>query len=111
MGRPLAFQYRVTLGSAAEGYPIQEEDCAPVPGDTGHTYMCRYATNRELLLAAIRDEKPLQGRPLEEVLRWSRPVCSAGCYCEAEARQHKWGLVLETIHYALARKQKIRERG
>jgi hypothetical protein len=25
----------------------------------------------------------------------------AGCYCDAASRQHKWGLVLETIHYAL----------
>jgi hypothetical protein len=30
-------------------------------------------------------------------------VSPAGCYCEPDSRQHKWGLVLETIHYALAR--------
>jgi len=37
------------------------------------------------------------------VIRWTRPSSPAGCYCEAESRQHKWGLVLETIHYALSR--------
>ena len=26
----------------------------------------------------------------------------AGCYCEPASRKHKWGLVLETIHFALA---------
>jgi hypothetical protein len=28
---------------------------------------------------------------------------SAGCYCEPNSRTYKWGLVLETIHFALAR--------
>ena len=31
-----------------------------------------------------------------------RPAAGAGCYCEPTSRKHKWGLVLETIHYALA---------
>jgi hypothetical protein len=35
---------------------------------------------------------------------------SAGCYCEPESRLHKWGLVLETIHYALARTGNTKER-
>jgi hypothetical protein len=26
----------------------------------------------------------------------------AGCYCEPAGRKYKWGLVLETIHFALA---------
>jgi hypothetical protein len=51
---------------------------------------------------AIAREHPLRGRPLDDVLTWPRPASPAGCYCDAEARDHKWGLVLETIHYALA---------
>src|SRR5262249_52607728 len=39
MGRPLAFDYRVRLGSRESGYPIQEQQCSPAPGDTGHTFM------------------------------------------------------------------------
>ena len=54
-------------------------------------------------MAAIEREKPLLGRPLSEVLSWKRAVSPAGCYCEQEPRHHKWGLVLETIHYALTR--------
>ena len=105
MGRPLQFQYRVTLGPRADGYPIREQHCAPAAGDEGHTYMCRYMSNREHLLVAIDRERPLNGRPLNDVLGWNRPVSGAGCYCESDSRAHKWGLVLETIHFKLAREQ------
>jgi hypothetical protein len=98
MGRPLAFDYDVTLGPAAMDYPILAQQCTPA--DSGHTSMCGYT---EGLMQAIAAEKPLAGRPVGEVLDWKRPVCSTGCYCDAAARDHKWGMVLETIHYALAR--------
>ena len=106
MGRLLRFQYRVTLGPPEEGFPIREQRCEPSEGDEGHTYMCRYMTNREHLMVAIEQEKPLSGQPINDVLTWARPVSGAGCYCEPDSRQHKWGLVLETIHFALAREQK-----
>ncbi len=105
MGRELTFFYGVKLGPRAEGYPIREQWCGPAPGDVGHTSMCKYLNDRDNLMAAIAAEKPLLGRPLEEALQWDRPVCSAGCYCEPASRQHKWGLVLETIHYALAQRE------
>ena len=65
----------------------------------------------EPLMASIatRDSR-LRGQPLDDVLRWSRPPVPAGCYCEADSRQHKWGLVLETIHYALARQDATEQR-
>lgn len=103
MGRPLQFHYHVTLGPRDEGYPILEQRCAPAPGDEGHTYMCRYMSNREHLMVAIDLERPLRGQPLNDVLAWARPASPAGCYCERDSRTHKWGLVLETIHYALSR--------
>ena len=106
MGRPLRFQYRVTLGPPEEGFPIREQRCGPSEGDEGHTYMCRYMSNREHLMVAIEQEKPLSGQPLNDVLTWARPASGAGCYCEPDSRQHKWGLVLETIHFALTRDQK-----
>jgi hypothetical protein len=105
MGRPLAFDYRVRLGRQEEGYPIREQQCSPAPGDTGHMAMCRYLDQRDNLMAAIEREKPLAGRPLHEVLSWTRPSCAAGCYCDADAREHKWGLVLETIQYALSHRE------
>ncbi len=102
MGRPLTFQYNVTLGPREEGFPIREQRCAPAPGDQGHSYMCEYVRDGARLLADIDGERPLLGQPLNDVLTWPRPASPAGCYCEPACRQHKWGLVLETVHYALA---------
>jgi hypothetical protein len=107
MGRPLSFHYNVELGPREEGYPIRQQCCVPAPGDDGYTHMCQYINNNpEHLMASIHDEQPLLGQPLNAVLSWPRPFCAAGCYCEPESREHKWGLVLETIHYALAQREK-----
>ena len=104
MGRPLQFHYHVMLGRREDGYPILEQSCVPAPGDDGYTAMCRYISDGDPLMVSIAQERPLRGRPLDEVVEWIRPASPAGCYCEADSRQHKWGLVLETIHYALARR-------
>ncbi|MEA2711535.1 MAG: hypothetical protein QOF78_4136 [Phycisphaerales bacterium] len=108
MGRSIQFHYHVKLGPREEGYPIREQRCGPAPGDTGHTYMCRYMNNAEHLMVAIEQEKPLIGQPLNDVLAWSRISTGAACYCEPASRKHKWGLVLETIHYALVQEEKRR---
>jgi hypothetical protein len=101
LGRPLTFLYDVTLGPPEDGHTIREQTCAPAAGDTGHRGMCQFLANREALMAAIGGEKPLLGMPLERALTWHRAATGAGCYCDADSREHKWGLVLETIHYAL----------
>jgi hypothetical protein len=103
MGRPLAFLYEVTLGPRQQGYPILEQTCGPAPGNTGYTAMCEYLRDGGELMAAIGRDKPLAGMPLERVLTWRRAANPAGCFCDAYSREHKWGLVLETIHYALHR--------
>ena len=104
MGRPLAFHYDISLGPREAGFPIRDQRCTPAPGDRGHTYMCEYIRDAGLL-DQIASDRPLLGRPLNEVLAWTRSASAAGCYCEPESREHKWGLVLETVHYALARIQ------
>ena len=105
MGRPLTFDYNVKLGPRAEGYPIREQRCAPATGDTGHKAMCQYIENPAGMMGAIEREKPLGGEQLNAVLQWRREPNAAGCYCVASSRDHKWGLVLETIHYALVQKE------
>jgi len=104
MGRPLAFHYNVQLGPPEGGYLIREQQCVPAPGDAGHALMCQYDDGR--LLTAIDGEKPLLGQPLQNVLLWQRSECAAGCYCDPAGREHKWGLVLETIHFALTQMEK-----
>ncbi len=105
MGRPISFDYAVKLGPREQGYPIRDQRCVPAAGDTGHTLMCQYLENPERLMTAIDREKPLNGERLNAVLKWQRKPDGAGCYCEPASRDHKWGLVLETIHYALAQKE------
>ena len=105
MGRSLTFDYHVKLGPRSEGYPIWEQRCTPAAGDTGHTKMCQYLENPVGLMTAIEGEKPLSGERLNAVLSWGRKPSVAGCYCESSSRDHKWGLVLETIHFALAQKE------
>jgi Vitamin B12 dependent methionine synthase, activation domain. len=104
LGRPLAYEYVIKLDGPENGYRIRETACAPAPGDTGHAAMCEYINDGEKLTAAIARECPLAGRPLNDVLVWKRPFSPAACYCDAESRMHKWGLVLEVIHFALARR-------
>ena len=103
MGRPLAFDYTVQLGARRDGYPIEHQRCVPAHGDDGHRHMCQFLEEGPTLLGRIADDRPLAGANLDDILHWSRSVSAAGCYCDADSRQHKWGLVLETIHFALAR--------
>jgi len=107
MGRPLAFLYDLHLGSREQGFPIREERCTPAPGDEGHRYMCEYIRNGNALIAEIAAEKPLLGQPLgAAALDWRPATSAAGCYCEPASREHKWALVLETVHYALTQTEK-----
>jgi hypothetical protein len=62
-------------------------------------------------MGAIEREKPLNGARLDAVLEWEREPSGAGCYCEAQSRDHKWGMVLETIHYALVQRELRLEAG
>jgi hypothetical protein len=109
LGRALVFEYRVRLGPPQGGYKILEADCAPAAGDTGHKEMCAYLEDAEQLLGRIAEEKPLLGRPLDAVLGWERGHSPAGCYCDADSRSHKWGLVLEVLHYALVEDERKME--
>lgn len=107
MGRPLEYEYRILLGPSGGGYRIMETACRPAAGDTGHTQQCEYLKDPAAFVLRFDGERPLLGRPLDEVLDWRRPYSPSGCYCDAERRLHKWGLVFEVIHFALA--QRARE--
>jgi hypothetical protein len=101
MGQALAFDYRITLSGPDDGYRILESSCLPTAGDEGYQSTCAYLANPERHLREIAADKPLLGRPIDEVLQWTRTSASAGCHCAADSRAHKWGLALEAIHYSL----------
>jgi hypothetical protein len=100
--QPLAFDYRVRLSGAANGNVILASSCRPAPDDEGHKLTCSYLADAEDHLHEIAADRPLVGRPLDEVLAWSRESAPAGCHCAPASRAHKWGLALEAIHYALS---------
>jgi len=106
LGQPLQFDYHITLGSSEKNYQIVEAKCIPAPDDEGHSLMCEYLEQGEAFIEVIANEKPLLGKPLNDVLKWKREFNPSGCYCKVESREYKWGLVLEVLHYALARKEK-----
>jgi len=101
-GRPLAFDYFVTLSGPDDGYLIVNAGCRPAQDDEGYTSMCSFLSDPKGLMQAIAIEKPLLGRPLNEVLSWTRESAPSGCLCSASQRAHKWGIALEAIHFALA---------
>ncbi|MGB2867134.1 MAG: hypothetical protein WBD36_01675 [Bacteroidota bacterium] len=105
LGRPLAFEYHVKVGSQDRGYPILEAGCEPVAGNDGHTHMCEYIKNAQSLMKSITVEKPLVGKPLDDVFAWQRNYSPAGCYCTQESRDHKWGIVFEVLRYALEKRK------
>jgi hypothetical protein len=106
LGRPLAFDYHILLGPGRDGHRIIEAACRPAPGDTGHAFQCEHLKDAASLIRSIDSEKPLRGRPLNDVLAWQRPRSPSGCYCDADGRAHKWGLVFEVIHHALVQREK-----
>jgi hypothetical protein len=84
---------------------VRAQLCRPVSGDDGYQFMCEYVREGDAFVAAISHDAPLRGQPIDAVLSWRRPHLGPGCFCEPESRQHKWGLVLETIHYALTQEK------
>ena len=107
MGHTLEFDYHVKLSPSNENYKIIAAQCVPAPGEMGYTLMCQYLENSRQLMSAIEKEKPLLGKPLNDVLNWTREYNPSGCYCSPESREYKWGLVFEVLHYALAQQEKM----
>jgi hypothetical protein len=105
LGRLLEYDYQVILAPGHDRHKIVAATCIPAPGNTGHPCQCEYLKDADSLMCAIAAEKPLLGRPLNDVLAWERAYSPSGCYCDADRRLHKWGLVFEVIHFALVQRE------
>ena len=103
MGRSLEFEYFIKLGSPEILYKIISMSCNPVHDNDGYKFMCEYISDSESLMNSIQNEKPLIGKPLNDILNWKYQFSPEGCFCKTESREHKWGLVLEVVHYALVK--------
>ncbi len=102
LGMPLAFDYSIELSAeGAEGRRVVDTLCRPAEGDRGHRSMCGYLADPDRMSGAF-DEQPLLGCRLDDALGKLGEVSSSGCLCLEANRRHKWGIVLETLHYRLA---------
>ena len=102
LGHPLEFVYRIRLGSAESGFRIEQVECMPSANDEGYKYMCEFLDKGDAFIQSIINERPLVGKQLEDAISWEREFNPSGCFCDSASRQHKWGLVFEVLHYALA---------
>jgi hypothetical protein len=102
MGMPLSFDYTVALSGPSEHYTITEMQCLPTEGHHGHKSMCSYLENPGRILGALENEKPLLGKTLDQAIDWDARISPAGCVCTQGSRNHKWNIVLQTLHFALS---------
>ena len=100
-GVEIKFDYKIHLSPAQDGFLIHEMHCSPTKGDDGHTFQCLYVTKGEDFTKEIEEYKPLLGQPLDDVLSWAPDIVPTGCLCGVESRNHKWKIVLQTLHYGL----------
>lgn len=108
MGHALEFDYHVKIESPQTEYKIVHASCAPAPGDEGYTHMCQYGEDPDAFMVTVQDGMPLAGKPLNDILKWKREYNPSACYCQPSSREHKWGLVLEVLHYAIVQREKVK---
>ena len=92
--------YHVSVGSAAEGWPILHQHCEPASPHGGHTKMCCWLENAETVQAWMTEDIPVSGQPLAASLTWHPTTSASGCH--ATGRLHKWNAVLQSLHFHLS---------
>ena len=107
-GEPIYTDYYVRLHPASQDFRVADVHCAPVAGDAGYALMCEYLKDPDAFTRLMAAEKPLLGRPLNDVLAWNRSPNPAACQCDAGSREHKWGFVFEVIHFALTQQHRAK---
>ena len=107
-GHPIQYDFSVRLHPPSQDFRVADVHCAPVAGDTGYALMCEYLKDPDAFTRLVAGEKPLLGRPLNDVLAWNRSPNPAACQCDAGSREHKWGLVFEVIHFALTQQHRAK---
>ena len=108
MGHPLRFFYSIRIGRPESGFRVLETRCESAEGESGYEKMCEYLKRGSAFMDDIHEEAPLLGEPLEALADWKPDSSYAGCYCEPEARDHKWRMAYEVVHFALVQRQKAR---
>ena len=104
MGLLLQFDYEVELARKDGAYRILACSARPVDGDNGHRSMCAYMSHPERFMETVRAAPSGFGDRLDRVLHWRPETSPTGCLCTRGAQNHKWRIVLQTLHYALRKR-------
>jgi hypothetical protein len=105
-GHPIYYDFRVRLEPASQAYRVADIHCGAADGDGGYELMCEYMKDPVAFTKLVASEKPMLGRPLNDILMWKHSPNPAACQCDAGSREHKWGLVFEVLHFALAQRER-----
>jgi hypothetical protein len=103
-GLEFPFELRLKLRPTVRGHQVTGGACTLLgPGRQPSLGVCAFAARGGGFLHEL-EGCPWLGRTLDEALAWNPRVTPSGCLCEPADRDHKWRLVLQTVHYALARR-------
>lgn len=110
-GVPFEIDFHVQLSrSTGNDYQLDDLWCVDASETTGFRQTCAYRENPYGFTEKINTFKPLRHRPLNAVLQWQPARNPAACLCSQSNRNHKWLMVLQTIHYALCNESSQRHR-
>jgi hypothetical protein len=99
LGVPFGVDYSIALGPRRDGFPIRELACRP--SDSDYQSMCSCLHDPDGFPSEMVSTPGLTGQPLGQALAWNPVVEPAGCLCRQPARDHKWKIALQTMHYKL----------
>jgi hypothetical protein len=102
MGLDIAMTYDVSLEQRPDGVTVIVAcGCSPRDGDRGFESMCAYRADPAGFSERLA-ELPFEiGATLEDALGPRESSACSGCLCREADREHKWRIVLETIHFHL----------
>jgi len=99
LGVPFRIDYSIELGPRRDGFPILKLSCRP--SDSDYQLMCSCLKDPEGFPREMVSVPGFVDQPLGQALEWDPTVEPAGCLCRQSARDHKWKIALQTMHYKL----------
>ena len=99
LGVPFGIDYSIELGPRRDGFPIRKLACQP--RDSDYQSMCSYLKDPEGFPREMVGVPGFVDQQLDQALEWDPVVEPSGCLCRQPARDHKWKIALQTVHYKL----------
>jgi hypothetical protein len=101
-GRIVYFNLNVKLAPTPEGWRIDDARIGLDREEPNLSRLCAWQSERGAFLERLAQPAHFCGMGLEETIQSLREVNPAGCVCTRAMADHKWRIVLSTIHYVLA---------